>query len=289
LPFFVGNEGRFTFRNHQDEQCDEEECFWTVDAVRVTWMGDRCHQTGVATVQVRSDADAEATSKDLQKSLTDSHTLIKATLELKLDSEYVEVLAIVSATGRRLQETSSNGAFDIHFTAWGVSSATVVASDDLKESLQQAFSAAGAGLVFESASLRLDRPSADSEEKLEETDCMLFYAGITLGSVAFCLSSAALAKLVCSSRNKQNAKAETFTEAKPVLVAPVEDTPVVHGKAVDIETNNNTVEEKADTSKADDEIRSVSTGEPGSDGRVSEAAMSDGASNNSDNEPPMIV
>jgi hypothetical protein len=279
LPFYVGQEGRFTLRNHDQEMCDQQPCFWVADAFRVTWMGEKCHQTGVATVKVRPETDAQD-PKDMHKTLLKHHNVFKATLELKLDSEHVNILGIVSAVGRRLLDTlDASNAFDVHFQAYGVSAHSGVVNADLESALQKAFSAAGAGVIVESASLRLDRPMADREyRRPQDTGAVIVKCMIFIGAIVALLAAAGMAALgyrCCTKKTDPNP-----TVAKHIDVAPVDEETAVDAKVVEADDG------KSEEKKDDEEIRSVSTDEPGSDVHSSAGHSEEGMSNKSDVEQP---
>lgn len=180
LHFYEDVPSKLTMRNSFDEQC-AENCFWVVDAFRLTWMAARCpenldHQNSLQTqVQESPAADADEPPQehesvltlrarfgeeavgDLELTLIEHQGTVQEALRAHFGTQSLTVTAIVAIDKRRRLQTSvgSGQSFAVHLSSKGV--AGTVLDDDgghLAHSLQAALTRAGADIVVESAVVR---------------------------------------------------------------------------------------------------------------------------------------
>jgi len=191
LMFYEGYEGRITMRNSPDEQCSADDCFMVVDAFRLTRTGDHCAPKSATpkvpnadvsnapntNASEASDTDAskarstdaskatgserdgvlhlsasshDGSGGDLSQELLAHSKVFEEVLMAHFDFHEVEVLRVVAVEGRRLRDFGAKQ-FHVHFHVQGEAVGVMPDGGSLVVALQEAFDAAGADVIVESA------------------------------------------------------------------------------------------------------------------------------------------
>lgn len=306
LKFYKGMEGELTMRSHADEKCTAGNCFWVVDAFRLTRTGDMC--TGhdepepepepkqVKATQATPAGAVDSNGRDgtllleaswhgvgsVQVKLEEHKGVLATALAAHLGHKSAEVLGIWKM-GRRLH-TDHDHAGPEHFAVHFAAQEQVAGSPsqpNLQQALQDSFDQKSAGVHFHNAvaswgwSAVETKDSAKKDGAKEDESCFVTYVVIASVGAAALLG---LGLLLC--RRAMKRRANTGSPEKNVT--PEEETRDLESST---EAKMEDCDEKDIAKEIDMEIASVSTGTPGSDGEGSEGSKTVTPTNSMLQEP----
>lgn len=196
FPLFKGYEGSLTMRNAVNEQCElQGNCFWVVDAFRLTWKGTECLprnnseetvQTGKGTEGVlllRLNMEISHDTAFMQVKIQDQKAALEATLASHFGYNSVEIVeARFVSPGRRLREQPA-ALMRISFIA--LEKVAESTSGDLKQSLQANLDAMNLGVTVDSASVEwtLPVPIRTEHDSKNAKMCLPLYIGASCAAL----------------------------------------------------------------------------------------------------------
>jgi hypothetical protein len=289
LQLTAGVQAELRMANHAGETCDTGNCFWVVDAFRLTRIGDTCNADGTTASMAASASASASTGRvgtmlltaswsgvgSVQLKLEEHEDILETALAAHFGHKSVEVLGIWKQ-GRRLHVGGHAAAeqFKIKFAA---SDEIVVSASqtNLRTELREAFDQAGAGISFVSASAEwgwTTLPEETDTKAPDDGDCTYVYYIIGGGVAAVILFGTAV--LMCCRRTKHNAATSASSQK---TVAPKEE-------VLDLESSPDEKKDVAEKKVEDAEIISTSTDTPGSGDENSEGSNSVELGNNAQQE-----
>jgi hypothetical protein len=266
LIFYKGVEGKLTMSNSPDDLC-QDNCFWVVDAFRLTWKASSCESMSGSTADEAAPAQG---TLSLSLSLADGQTMEmvrwqlgigKATLEATMATHlgYKSVSIVdFEVSGRRLMETQQ---LRIIYTAQDKIREPNQAS--LKQALQSDLTALYPGLTLTDLTVELPSAQPANTESADDGSNSTLWIGVAAASMVLLL---VLSFGVWTCRKKRAVNQETVVKSKVVEVEPVNDENIV--KEID------DIEKAFDKNKTVESCETASTGTPNSEPQVSEESGS---------------
>jgi hypothetical protein len=282
-----GVTAELTMKNHPGEQCDTGNCFWVVDAFRLTWIGETCNAGGVEASTATSNTASTATSNgqvgtmvltaswsgvgSVQVKLEEHEDVLETVLAAHFGRQSVEVLGIYKE-GRRLHTGGHTHVeqFKIKFAASDVTVGSA-SQTNLRTELREAFDQVGAGIDFGSAFAEWGWTAVPEENDTKASDdgdsTYVYY--IVGGAVAAVILFGT-AVLMCLRRTKRDAATSASSQK---VVTPQDE-------VLDLEGSPSEKKDVVDKKVDDVEIISASTDTPGTGDEHSEGSNSVQLGNN---------